>query len=485
MSISTDAGAERFAYQRLAEALAGQIRRGTLRPGDRLPSVRGMSRKHRVSISTVMQAYRRLESLRLVEARQRSGFFVAARRLDRVPPPAMSAPASKPATVGTCALIAEIVRAVADPSAVPLGAALPDPALLPVRALNRSMGSALRAAGATATSQLRAEGLDELRHEIAKREWNVGRASYHDEIVVTCGASEALELALHATTRPGDIVAVESPAFFGVLQLIELLDRRVLEIPTCPERGLDVDALVSAVESHPVRACVVTPNHQNPLGARMPDASKARLVEAMAERGIPVIEDDTFGELYFDGVQPRSLRAWDRTGTVLRCGSFGKTLAPGFRVGWIVPGPRYMEAVRRVKLATTIATSGPAQLAIARYLAGGGYDRHLRGLRARLRDNVQRMAAGIAASFPEGTRISRPTGGFVLWVELPGNADSLELYGRARDAGITICPGPIFSSHGAFRSNIRVSAGHPWSEKTEWAIATLARLARQAWPPGE
>jgi len=468
--------ATNLAYEALAAELEAQIRRGTLRPGDRLPSVRRTSVEQRRSLSTVLEAYRRLEMLRLIEARPRSGYYVLPQVVERPPLPLGSPASPAPTSVGTAGLIAQVVRAVADPDAVPLGAALPDASLLPHAALKRCMTAAMRFDAPGGVAQVPPEGVESLRREIARREWSAGHVAYHDEILVTAGASEALDVALRATTSPGDIVAVESPAFFGVLQAIETLGRRALEIPVCAEEGIDIDALEAAIAKHPVRALIVTPNFHNPVGSYMPDASRARLVALMTEHGIPVIEDDTFGELYFEGPQPRSLRAWDEAGWVIRCGSFSKTLAPGYRIGWIVPGPRHFEAVRRCKLATSLGTSAPPQLALARYLAAGGYDRHLRRLRRTLRNNVARLSAEVCSRFPEGTRIGRPRGGFVLWIELPAGADALALGGRALAAGISICPGPIFSPSGGYRNCIRLSAGHPWSERTEGAVEKLGRM---------
>lgn len=467
-----------YAYERLAGALADQVRRGTLAPGERIPSVREMSGRHGVSVTTVLQAYRKLEALHLVEARPKSGFYVLPERAHRVPPPRVSTPAQAPTTVTTSDLMDSIVASSSDRGLVPLGAAIPDPALLPLRALARQMGTVLREDAAAASAYGLPNGAGELRREIAKREWNVGPPVGPDDVCITCGASEGLSLAIRATTEPGDVIAVESPAFFGTLQAIEASGRRALEIPTCSVDGIEVDALASALEKHDVRACIVTPNFHNPLGSLMPDSEKERLVRTVGARGIALIEDDTFGELYFGEQQPPSLRSWDTEGLVLRIGSFSKTLAPGYRVGWIVPGPRYEAAVRRHKLASTVATATPPQLAVARYLAGGRYDHHLRKLRRILGDNVARLRAEVAARFPEGTRLSRPRGGFLLWVRLPGEADALALFARARARGISLSPGVIFSPSDGFRRFIRLSAGHPWTPRTEAAIDALAEIVR-------
>ena len=473
--MSSDNGSA-FAYEQLADEIAEQIRNGTLRSGERIPSVREASGQRGVSVTTVLEAYRRLEALHLVEARPRSGFYVLPDRAHRVPAPRTSRPASTPTEVTTAGLMDTILAASADPEAVPLGAAVPDPALLPLRALGRSMGAALRRHDSGGGTYGPPQGAPELRREIAKREWLSGRPAAPDDVIVTCGAAEAVSLAIRATTAPGDVVAVESPAFFGTLQAIVGLGRRALEIPTCPVDGIDVDALGEALDRHRVGACVVTPNFHNPLGSLMPDDRKASLVRTLAGRGVPLIEDDTFGDLAFDDQHPRSLRSWDEADRVLRVGSFSKTLAPGYRVGWILPGPRYAEAVHRQKLASTVTGATPPQLAVAGYLASGRYEKHLRRLRRTFRENVARLRAEVAARFPSGTRLSRPEGGFLLWVRLPDGVDALELHERTHAAGISISPGPIFSPSGGFRSFVRLSAGHPWTDRTEAALDALAGM---------
>lgn len=469
-----------YAYEQLAEELTRQVRSGTLVPGERIPSVREMSQRQGVSVTTVLEAYRKLEALRLVEARPKSGFYVLPERAHRVPLPRVSRPAQAPTRVTTCDLMDSIVAASSDPGLVPLGAAVLDPALLPLRALARHMGSVLRADPSAASAYGPPDGMPELRREIAKREWTSGPSVTPEEVLVTSGAAEGLSLAIRATTEPGDVIAVESPAFFGTLQAIEALGRRALEIPTCPGDGIDVNALEDVLQRHDIAACIVTPNFHNPLGSLMPEADKERLVHLLGGREVPLIEDDTFGELFFDRQQPPSLRRWDNRGLVLRIGSFSKTLAPGYRVGWMLPGPRFTSAVRRHKLASTVSSATPPQLAVASYLASERYDHHLRKLRGVLRDNVARLRAEVAGRFPEGTRLSRPRGGFLLWVRLPEDVDALTLHDRARKRGISVSPGPIFSPSGAFGNFVRLSAGHPWTERTAVAVDELAQMVRKS-----
>lgn len=470
---------DRFAYERLADDLAEQIRGGIMRPGDRVTSVRRMSQRRGVSISTVLQAYRVLESRRAIGARPKSGFYVLAPERARIGEPGLTRPGPTPTPITTGELIGDVLAAASDPDLVPLGAALPDPELLPARALNRLMGTVLRRDPGRATSFMGPAGCVELRREIARREWEAGCRVSADEVWVTCGAIEALSLALRATTRPGDTVAVESPAFFGVLQAIESLGCRALEIPTDPRNGLCVDAFRRALETNPIAACVVTPNFHNPLGALMPEEAKHALVRLAVERGIPVIEDDTFGELYFDGPRPRSLLADASDGWVIRCSTFSKTLAPGYRLGWIVPGERFRDAIERLKYATTIATATPPQLAVAEYLGTPAYDRHLRNLRRVFRVNVERLAFEVSERFPEGTRVSRPAGGFLLWVQLPAGVDAVALHNAGRAIGVGLSPGCIYSAAGNYRDCIRLSAGYPWNDRMDAGLDALAARVRE------
>jgi DNA-binding transcriptional MocR family regulator len=288
---------------------------------------------------------------------------------------------------------------------------------------------------------------------------------------------EALNLCLSATCRPGDAVAVESPCFYACLQALERLGLRAVEIATHPREGIDLAALEIAFERHRPRACWVMSNFQNPLGGTMPEAKKAALVALCARFAVPLIEDDVYRELHCEGQRPALLKSFDADGGVLHCGSFSKSLAPGYRVGWVAPG-RFLEPVVRGKLAASLATSLPPQLALARYLARGSYERHLRGLRATLRDQREAHCESLARALPAGTRIGQPGGGYFLWVELPDDVDALALWSEAMAAGISIAPGPMFSADGGFRNCMRINAGHPHDARIAAAVRQLGKLVR-------
>ncbi|MCP3140078.1 aminotransferase-like domain-containing protein [Pyxidicoccus xibeiensis] len=465
-------------YEQVAERLGDAIAAGTLRAGDRLPSVRQLSLRERVSISTVLQAYLHLEAVGLIETRPQSGHYVRRRERPRLAEPQVSRPAISATPVTISALVSRVYRAGRDPRLVQLGAAWPAPELLPTRRLYRELNALTREAGDAGALYDIPPGCLELRQQLARRSLDWGCALSPDDFITTCGASEAVHLCLLAVARTGDTIAIESPAYYGTLQAIESLGLRALEIPSSPRDGMELDALQAALERRRVAAVLVVPSFSNPVGSCMPEANRQRLVAMLAERDIPLIEDDIYGDLHFAPERPRTCKSFDTTGTVMLCGSFSKTLAPGFRVGYVAPG-RFRERVELLKFSHTVATATLPQLAIARFLQEGGYDRHLRILRRKLAAQVERMVEAVAEYFPANTRAARPAGSSLLWVELPSQVDALALHAKALEAGISIAPGPIFSARpDSYRHFIRLNCGHPWTPRIEGAMGTLGSLAR-------
>ena len=469
-------------YEKLADQIAEMIRSGLLAPRDKAPAVREASARFGVSPSTVFQAYYLLESRGLVRARERSGYYVCENARQQLPELTRSNPMVQSTEVSVSDLVFSVLDTVGDSGVALLGAAFPAPELFPLDKLSQSLGRANRLSVGDMGSKNLSPGNEVLRQAIARRYMSAGVPVSADEIIITNGALEGLTLALQMLTRPGDTVAIESPGFYAALQLIQMLNLRAIEIPMNPQQGLDLEVLEDALNNNEIRACWCMTSFQNPLGSCMSQSGKKALVALLARHGVPLIEDDVYAELYFGTAFPHPAKKFDDKGLVLHCGSFSKSLAPGYRIGWILPG-RYFEPVRRAKLMTSLSASVPAQLAIADYLQRGHYDRHLRKLRILLEDQQAEMAAAIADCFPEGTRVSRPQGGFFLWVELPGDVDTMRLYQRALQEGINFAPGPMFSASGEYRNCMRLNYGLP-QHCIRPAIAALGHLVKtspQGW----
>jgi DNA-binding transcriptional MocR family regulator len=474
-----------FLYESLAADLTGLIASGTFRPGDRLPSVRRLSAQRKVSVSTVLQAYMLLEERELIEVRPQSGYYVRteegrrAQVLSRISLPELeiSSPEPDPAQVGLRELVMHVVRDSENPNLVQLGTALPNRDLLPTKRLNRIVATLAREQEEQSNGYFFPPGYEPLRVQIAKRAIVAGCSLSPADIVTTAGCSEAIELCLRAVCRPGDIVAIESPTYFGILQSIEALGLKALEIPTHPRDGISLGALRFALEHNPVRACLVVSNFNNPLGSCMPEEAKRELVELLAAHEIPLIEDDISGEIYYTEQRPVAAKAFDRKGLVLLCSSFSKDVCPGYRVGWTAPG-RFKAAVEWLKFASSGVTASLPQMAVAEFIACGSYDHHLRRLRREYAFNVEQMTQAVVRGFPEGTRVTHPAGGFVLWVQLPETVDSLVLYRQALKVGVTLAPGYIFSASQKFRNFIRLNAA-VWSKEVERAIGRLGELVDQ------
>ncbi len=464
-------------YQQLADDLTVLIRQGALKPGDRVPSVRETSRERGMSPATVIHAYELLEGQGLIETRPRSGYYVGSQWRPPKPEPRISRPSGRSTRVDVSELVFEVLESLQNRSVVPMGSAFPSPALFPLRRLASLLGTAARQMDPWSTVQDLPGGSAELRRQISRRYLRAGAVVSPDEIIVTGGALEALNLSLQAVAKPGELIAIESPAFYGCLQAIESLGLKAIEIPTHPTHGVDPAHLARILDKHPVKACWFMTSFQNPLGALVPDEARRELVELLASRDVPLIEDDVYAELYFGARRPQSTKAFDRKGLVLNCGSFSKSLAPGYRIGWVAAG-QFARAVGRRKLMSSLATNIPAQNALALYLRQGGYDRHL-GILRRTFESQQKVALrALHAHLPSGFTATEPRGGYFLWLEFPAHVNAIEVHRKALDQGFSIAPGPIFSARREFAHCLRLNYGHEWSAASERAIKALGAIVR-------
>lgn len=473
-------------YLRLANHYRRAIQTGVLAPDQRMPSVRTLVRTHHVSLSTALQACRLLEDDGLIEARPRSGYFVLKPRRNSIPPvnePDIRQALGTAQYVGIHDRVSDFVaKCEAHPVSANFALAAAVPEAYPMKDLKQAMIRALRQSPQVLVSPVPPQGHPDLRTVLARRALANGINATPDDVIVTHGCIEALNLALRAVARPGDTIAVESPTYFGLLQILESLGMRALEIPTSPQHGLSIEALDLAFQTHGnIRAVVVVPNFQNPLGCVMPDAEKARLVTLCERQQVPLIEDDTYGALNDDDTPLAATKSWDPTGNVIYCSSLHKTLAPGMRLGWLLGG-RWKARIAMLKFAQSRPNEPLAQMAVAEYLGSRAYDRHLARLRRQLKTQREQTAEVIAAHFPRGTRLSMPTGGMLLWLEMPDGRSGLDVFEAALQQGIRVAPGAMFSNGTRYNHFLRISCGQRHTPEIARALVTLARIVgeRQA-----
>jgi DNA-binding transcriptional MocR family regulator len=468
-----------YRYEELAGYISTLVDNGTLRPGGRIPSLREIGRQRRASLSTALQAYRLLEDRGVIEARPRSGYIVAKGPPMLLAAPALSRPPGKPVNVAVSSVVLKLLEHAADPRLVPLGCAIPSAELLAAGRLDRFLARAARVKGKEYNTYTVPKGDLRLRQEIARRALRWGQVLPAEDIAVTCGCTEALAVALRSVARAGDTIAVESPTYFGMLQAIEALDLKVLELPTDANTGVELAALERALKSGAIKACLLSSSFNNPLGCTMPEDKKISVLDLLATYGVPLIEDDIYGDIYFGKQRPVPFMALDRHDNTIYCSSFSKTIAPGYRIGWVASG-RHMPRLLENKFALTLCGAALPQAALADFLSSGGYDSHLRRIRRVFEDNLQQMIRTIEKTFPKGTRVSQPAGGFVLWVALPKAVRTRALFHQALEKGVCFAPGDVFSASDRYGNCMRLSCGESWDARIENGLRRLGRLAGAA-----
>ena len=459
-----------YLYLKLERQLRQQIESGQLAAGGKMPSIRHLAQSQQLSKATVLSAYERLEADGLIQARTRSGFYVCQTQHELDSPP-ISTPKVDARALDQSQILMDIMQR---------GAAFD---LYPGHDTEPSNHKLQRCLGRAQRQQSSAQylyydeplGLLPLRKQIQQLMAHGGAKAHEDEIVVSNGCQHALLLALLAATRPGDVVAVESPGFYGSLQLIEALGLKALELPCSANEGLSIDALRLATQHWPIRALICSPCFATPTGASMPEASKQALLTIAKQHDFVLIEDDIYGELYFGQQRPRSLYSYDQDGLVLQCSSFSKNLSRDLRLGWVATG-RYQQQVIKAKLATSLAVPQLSQQGLSFYIAEGGLDKHLRRKRSQYQERYQHMRYLLQQYFPEDTRCSQASGGLAAWIELPKTVDTLALYEQALEKGIVLTPGRLFTAQDNYRNFLRLSYAHPWTDNRIGAFQTLAKM---------
>jgi DNA-binding transcriptional MocR family regulator len=462
-------------YLQVAEGLEKMIAEDVLKIGDKLPSVRLLSDEYGISMGTAFQAYYHLEGKGLIESRPKSGYYVRFNHKRFPELPKTVQPDTVSHDVSVKEMITSIYGDIAAHNVINFAIAVPDRSLLPVAKINKSVLYALRNSKDACIQYELTQGNAELRKQVSKLSFNWGGKVKPDDVMITGGCLEAITTCLKSVTTHGDTVAIESPNYFGIFQAIENMGLKVIEISSSPVNGLDLDSLERTIKKHKIKACIVVPNFNNPLGGCMPDENKKRLVEMITQHEIPLIEDDIYGELYFGKNRPRTCKYYDTKGLVMYCSSLSKSLSPGYRIGWTIPG-KFLAEVKQIKRIQNISSPTLTQAAIAHFLQNGRYEYHLKNLRKALHTQCLRYTQAIIKYFPEDSKISRPHGGFVLWVQLNKKVDGFKLRAEAMKHNISIVPGKIFSAGCDYSNCIRISFGKPWDDNADYGLMMLGKM---------
>ena len=467
-------------YQQVADHISEQIKSGLLQAGERVPSVRQCSAELGLSISTIIRGYELLQDQMLIEPRPQSGFYVRA-QFERGTPPEISQPALKPKTFNIDNLAVQLLQNTHDKNIIQLGTAPPKTDVPSVKLINRIMIKVIKEDEGIADYDP-PRGNEPLRRQIARRMITAGVNVSPDDIIITTGCQEAVTLCLRAITKPGDTVVVESPSYFGTLKAIESLGLKALELPTDAENGVSLPALELAIREWKISACILTPNFSNPLGYCMNDENKKRLRTLLKKAEIPIIEDDIYGELSYSPQRPKAIKAFDERGNnsnVLLCSSLSKSLSPGLRIGWAIPG-KWMESLTQLKVSNSMSGATLPALTAARYLERGIFDRHLRQMRHHYKEQRDYFFQIASLHLPKNIRMTHPEGGYVIWLELHKEIDSMKLYAQAAAENISIAPGPLFSISGQYKNFIRINYGTVDRAHLDKALIILGRLMKEA-----
>lgn len=457
----------------VSDRLGAQIRAGTLRDGEKLPSIRKLADRFGVSISTVQRGLADLERAGCVRGVPRSGYFVVA----------SAAPLHGFEFAGVDVrvdmAVASMLADAARPDMRMLGSAVLGASLAPEALLRRCMSALARNEDAALSAFSPPPGSLDLRKQIAGQMIRRGVVCGPDDIVITAGDTVAMELGLMATGKPQDRVIVEDPTYFGILQAIEHVGMRAVAIPTLESDGIDLAVVEAALRDGRYAAIFLNPTLQNPGGFVMPAHRRSALAHLAARAGVTIIEDDVFYDLVPDAHRTAAIKSYDPA-NVIYCSSFTKTLAPGFRVGWCVPG-RHREAMLAQMFGRNLSVSSLPQAVLAEFLRRGYEMDHLARLRACFQEAADGLEALLAAHFPPGIGYRRPVGGFVHWIELPEAVDIALFHELAKRAGIVIADGSIFSASGATANWLRICLTRKLDPSLKALIAQVGACAVAAW----
>jgi DNA-binding transcriptional MocR family regulator len=460
-------------YKVIAEQFIADIQSQKLRHGQRLPSLRQLTKQLGVSMTTALNSYRRLEQTGWVVTYPKSGFFVStplSRSDIPIQPQFQSSAKQISSRNGSCGYQKGVLISG------PFGISQLCPSHIPLLSLQRSIKRTVNRGDMLLHNYPDPQGIHELRLAIVEH-FNVsGFTMAANDIFISIGCMDAVRTALLVTTKPGDAVAVSSPCFSGLLKLLAVMSRRIVEIP-CNSSGLDLSQLEHKFKNKEVAAALFSSAFMNPHGISLSIAQKQRLAALANKYRLPIIEDDIYGELGYDSTFALPVKHWDTDGYVLWCSSVSKTLANGLRIGWCSAG-RYLSACVDVSATERLGQNGLMQSSLADFINSGQYRKHLQYIRKVLLSNACAYRHILLQNLPKGSAVSIPTGGLVLWIQVPG-LDKIKLKAFTDAARIDLTLGAQFTTrdlyHDCFRLNIawELSQMHDPKRTIEQALLEL------------
>jgi len=458
---TTDEKPRAVVQHRVAEAIRRQIREGAYRPGDKLPSVRQLSQSMEVSITTVSRAYAILGEEGYVLAHPQSGYYVKL---------GWAAKHGQPQTSDTRSLPRDM-----NPALSSLLVAGQNAQLFPIKVLTASLKRTALAFNRDHADYGTKQGNRDLREQIAHRLVVKGCLLHPDDLLVTSGSTEALLLAARAVTKPGDTIAMESPAYSNLHLVAHFLSLNLVEVNCSPVTGMDLGHLQDILDRQPIGAVFATPSFNNPTGSLMPYESRRRLVAMLAEREIPLLENEAYADLHFSPDPIPNCKAFDRDGRVLLCGSFSQTLGPKIRIGWLAPG-RYYDDAELFKYSSSVTTPLLQQRAMTDFLERHRITRVIAPAVKAYQRSFREMATVISESFPAGTTFEIPQGGSNMWVVMPESINGRTLQEKCIEEGFRFFPGENFSPTKRYKNCLTLCVAH-WGSEAERQVRRIGTIA--------
>lgn len=463
-----------YKFEAFTSNIERNIREGIYKPGYKLPSVRELKKQYQTSISTIQNGYEHLIILGLVESIPKSGYYVANNSAKIEDSTTQHRPVVRDAVFERNVALTTSLRN--EKKFAEFNVATPGDLIISQKLLLRTMQQVIREQGVGLLRYYPLNGSVDLKSSIIRHAAGYQTSINPQELLITDGALQALYIALAAVCNPGDVIAVESPCVFSILEVIRVLSLMVIEVPVDIRNGFDVDFLRKACLKNKIKAVVVTPNYHNPTGILLTDEQKKALLAVAQQYDMAVIENDIYGDLNFSGKRPSTIKSFDESGLVMTYTSYAKTLAPGIRLGWLSAG-KFMKQAEQIKFAMGSTVSPIYQETVNRLLSSNSYDRHIRAFRMQLAKNAYFTINLLSEHFPQGTSVTTPYGGYNIWVKMPDHVDMDNFYSQCEKIGIRFTPGYTFSFSDIFSRYFRIVFADRYSSPKVQALELAGKLS--------